>query len=698
MRQEAPPIMRTGIRLAISGLVLASIMVSAIGVHVLWWRTAEANSHALADTINGQIVAAVAKELASITTEARAAHTAIRTLFVQHVLETREAAKREFVFLSQLQSQQNISWVAFGWPDGAFFAAHKLGDLGLEMMEIARVDGAIKRRIDQYLVVVGDIQFEKRRFENTDYVVTDQEWYRSGMQPDEPGWFNVSVHPVGSRPSIAYAGPIDVYQKRQGVLAIIIEYTRFAQFLSQLSVGKSRAAFILGRDGTTIAAPDPDADEVNMQRSDQPLLAIAQGAMKQAGSSYDSDKRIASQARLVAAGNAYAVSLTPLAFPGWTLATVIPEAEFLGPIERTIRQLLIWLAILIVAAGIVSAWLARRVIATPLIMVVDEVKHVARFDLEKVRRHASRLIEIENLSNAIADMAGGLAAFRKYIPADLVKMLVSEGIEPSPGGSIRNLTVLFADIAGFTGLSERLGDQIIPLLSSYLDTMSREVSSHGGTIDKFIDRAVMAFLGAPTANADHAIDACRAALACQRALRASELTDASGRPLRVRIGVNSGDILVGNIGSEFRLNYTVIGDAVNVASRLEGANKEYGTVIIIGEETRGLAGDNIHVRELDRLMVYGRAGGIAIYELLDMAERGAMPPAWVALYDAGLAAYRTRNFAVAVSLFQQVLEARPSDQPARIMLGRCSQYLESPPGEDWEATNAMKAKEMRKDS
>ena len=684
--------MRIGIRLTISGLVLASIMVSAIGVHVLWWRTAEANSHALADTINGQIVSRVEKELTSITSEARAAHTAIRTLFVQHVLETREADKREFVFLSQLQAQQDISWVAFGWPDATFFAAHKLGDLGLEMMEIAPVNGAIKRRVDRYGVVVGDIEFEKRRFEDTDYAVTDQEWYRSGMQTDEPRWFNVSVHPVGSRPSIAYAGPIDVYEKRQGVLAIIIEYTRFAQFLSNLSVGKSGAAFILGRDGSVIAAPDPDADELNMQRSDHPLLPVAQGAMKQAGSSYDVDRKVASQIRLVASENAYAVNLTPLTFPGWTLATVIPEAEFLGPIERTIRQLLIGLAILILAAGIVSAWIARHVIATPLILVVDELKHVARFDLEKVRRHASRLIEIENLSNAIADMAGGLAAFRKYIPSDLVKALVSEGIEPSPGGSIRNLTVLFADIAGFTGLSERLGDRIIPLLSSYLDTMSREVSSHGGTIDKFIGDAVMAFWGAPAANSDHAFDACRAALACQRALRASGLTDDGGRPLTVRVGVNSGDMLVGNIGSEFRLNYTVIGDAVNIASRLEGANKEYGTEIIIGEETRRLAGDRIHVRELDRLMVYGRAGGIAIYELLGVAEDGAALPDWAALYERGLAAYRSRDFAKAASFFQQVLDVRTSDQPGRMMLERCRHYLTSPPGDDWEATNAMKAK------
>ena len=202
---------------------------------MLWWRTAEANSRTLAETINEQIVSAVEKELDAITTQARAAHTAIRTLFVQNVLETREADKREFVFLSQLQAQPSISWVAFGWPDGAFFAAHKLGDLGLEMMEIAPVNGAVKRRIDKYQVVVGDIQFEKRRFEDTDYRVTDQEWYRSGIKSRRTGL--VRSHRSirsGLRPSIAYAGPIDVYQKRQGVLAVIIENTRLAQFLSQL--------------------------------------------------------------------------------------------------------------------------------------------------------------------------------------------------------------------------------------------------------------------------------------------------------------------------------------------------------------------------------------------------------------------------------------------------------------------------------
>ncbi len=683
--------MRIGIRLAITSLVLASIIVSAIGVHLLWWRTAEGNSQALAATINEQIVSAVGKELETITTQARAAHTAIRTLFVQNVLETREADKREFVFLSQLQAQPGISWVAFGWPDGAFFSAHKLGDLGLEMMEIARTDGVLKRRIDQYQVVVGDIQFEKRRFENTEYLVTDQQWYREGIKNDEPSWFEVTAYPVGLRPSIAYAGPIDVYQKRQGVLAVIIENTRLAQFLSQLSVGKSGAAFILRPGGAVIAAPDPDADETNMQRSDQPLLPIAQAAIKQADVADGNDKS-ARQVRLVAAGNAYAVTLTPLTFPGWTLATVIPEAEFLGPVETTIRHLLVGLAVLVAAAAVLSAWLARRLLAKPLITVMEEVKHVERFELAQVRRHPSRVTELTNLSNAIADMAGGLAAFRKYIPADLVRMLVREGVEPRPGGSVRTLTVMFADIAGFTGLSERLGDQIIPLLSKYLDIMSREVNSHGGTIDKFIGDAVMAFWGAPVTNADHAVDACRAALACQHSLRASGPTDDGGRPVKVRIGINSGNMLVGNIGSEFRLNYTVIGDAVNVASRLESANKEYGTDIIIGEEARRLAGDRICVRELDRLMVYGRSGRLTIYELLDVDDAATVLPRWVTLYERALAAYRSQDFAGAMLLFRQVLAEREADQPARLMLARCSEFLSSPPGQDWQATNAMKVK------
>lgn len=591
------------IRLAVSALVLAAILLTAALSSLLWWRTAEATSRQLASTINEQIVAAVRKEVSAIVDEARAAHTAIRTLFLQNVLDTREADKREFVFLSQLQSQATISWVAFGWPDGSFFSAHKLGDRRLEMMEISLTDHAGQRRVDEYDVVPGDIEFANRRFEPTEFRVADRTWFKAGLAAEEPQWFRVMDHPTGERPSIAFAGPIDVYQERQGVLAIMIEYTRLARFLSQLEVGRTGTAFIIDDSGELVAAPDKDADELHPAKGDTKLLPLARLALAAAG---DEGRKRASRSRLTSVGAAYEVALAPLPFHGWSLATVIPEAEFLGPVEATLRRLILGLAIGAVLAALASAMLARSVIAAPLSRVVGELRHVEAFALEQVRRHPSRLKEIASLSGAIAEMAAGLSAFRKFIPADLVRSLLRQGVEAKPGGSIQVLSVMFIDIAGFTGLSERLGDRVVPLLSRYLDLASEVIVANGGTIDKFIGDAVMAFWGAPQPQSDHALRCCRAALGCRRAIDASGLADDLGQPLQIRIGINSGRMLVGNIGSELRLNYTVIGDAVNVASRLEGANKSYGTQILIGEATERLARGAIITREIDSIAVYGR--------------------------------------------------------------------------------------------
>jgi adenylate cyclase len=361
-------------------------------------------------------------------------------------------------------------------------------------------------------------------------------------------------------------------------------------------------------------------------------------------------------------------------------------------VQMTIRKLLIGLAVLIVFAGLLSAWLAQRLIADPLIKVVGEIRHVERFDLDRVERHPSRLTEIENLSSAIGDMAQGLAAFRKYIPADLVKRLISDGNGARLGGAVRPMSVMFIDLAGFTGMSERLGDRIIPLLSRYFDVVSAQIQNQGGTIDKFIGDAVMAFWGAPSPNPDHAVDCCRAALACRRAVEEAGLADDRGQPVTIRIGINSGDMLVGNIGSEVRLNYTVIGDAVNIASRLESTNKVYGSTIMIGPETRRLAGDRIVVRELDRLAVYGRAGGLQVYELLGMAGEfdGALD--WVKSYETGLAAWRAGDFTAAIGSFEQVLEMRQDDVASALMIARCKHQIENPGAGDWDSTSIARTK------
>ncbi len=682
--------MRIGIRSAISGLVLISIVVSAAGVNLLWWETAQRVSQTLANTINDQIVSAVGDELQSITTEARSALIAVRTLFTENVLDSRDSRKRKFVFLSQLQALPTISWVAFGWPDGSFYAAHKLGDSGIEMLDLAAGDR--KLHIDEFEYVGTNIELRNSRVADSAYSVTDQDWYRGADQTNDERWSTLTTHPVGERPAAALAAPIDIDGRRVGVLAIIIELTRVSNFLSQLTVGKSAGAFILDRDGGAIASPDPDADELNPQKLDHPLFAVAVDALRSAGAAYDTTKGQAFHTKVIRDGLGYQAVLTPISFPGWSLVTVIPESEFLGPVHATIQKLLIGLAILIVAAGVLSAWFAQRLVAGPLIKVVNEIRHVERFDLDKVERHSSRLSEIENLSGAIGDMANGLAAFRKYIPADLVRLLIGEGTGARLGGAVRPMSVMFVDLAGFTGLSERLGDRIIPLLSRYFDCVSQQVQNHGGTIDKFIGDAVMAFWGAPASNPRHAVDCCRAALACRRAMAEAGLVDDRGHAVNIRIGINSGDMLVGNIGSEVRLNYTVIGDAVNIASRLEAINKLYGSTIIIGPETRSLAGDAIVVRELDRLAVYGRAGGLQIYELLGVSGEFDEPSDWIADYEAGLAYWRRGEFPAAITAFEKALAGREHDRASSLMIERCQHQLHQPLPKGWDGTSTALSK------
>ncbi len=266
--------MKIGIRITIAGLVLTAIVISTACVHVVWWRTAERTSRDLAATINQQIVLSVTQQLSAITTEARAAYTTIRTLFLQNVLETTEADKREFVFLSQMQAQPTVSWVAFGWPTGAFFGAHKLGNSHLEMIEVAEIDGKRQQRTDRYAVVTGDIEFEERGFEDTRFSVLEQPWYQDGIKGDEPRWHEVAEHPIGARPSIALAGSIDVYQSRQGVLAVIIENTRLSRLLSRLTVGKTGAAFIFDRKGR------PDRSTRRQRRRNQSAVRRSAAARR----------------------------------------------------------------------------------------------------------------------------------------------------------------------------------------------------------------------------------------------------------------------------------------------------------------------------------------------------------------------------------------------------------------------------------
>jgi len=284
--------------------------------------------------------------------------------------------------------------------------------------------------------------------------------------------------------------------------------------------------------------------------------------------------------------------------------------------------------------------------------------------------------------------------FQQYVPPEVIRRLLDDPERVKPRKS--EITILFSDIRGFTSISESLDAQeLADLLNGYLTEMTRIVFRYQGTLDKYIGDAVMGFWGAPYEEPDHATRACEAAL--NMLARLAELQKdwrAQGRPvLDIGIGLNTGVASVGNMGSSMRLAYTAMGDAVNLASRLEGLNKEYGTRIIISESTqKDLKSPRALVRELDLIRVKGKLQPVTIYEVLDAETLGNAGKELLELFGRGLADYKKRDWRGAAQAFEQVLDRWPHDGPARVFLNRCEEYIADEPEAAWDGVYVMKHK------
>lgn len=284
-------------------------------------------------------------------------------------------------------------------------------------------------------------------------------------------------------------------------------------------------------------------------------------------------------------------------------------------------------------------------------------------------------------------------SFALYLAPSLIDRMLAADRLPELGGELRTVTVLFSDLAGFANLSERLAPaELVALMNEYLTAMTDIIEGEGGFVEKYIGDAIAAVFGAPLDDAQHALHAARAALACRDRLEALNREAAAfrGHRLQARIGLSTGEALVGNIGSRRRFNYTAMGDAVNLAARLEGANKVYGTAILAAEATRLAAADAIAWREIDRVRVVGRGQPVTIYEPLALA--GAARPEQTEVstaFAAGLAEYRAGRFDAAAHLFD-ALATR--DSPARVFAERARRCLASPPPQPWDAVTTLESK------
>ena len=525
-----------------------------------------------------------------------------------------------------------------------------------------------------------------------------------GYDPRAQTWYETARTSDG----VIWTDPFEFHEGRRGVTAAVavrapdtsqvlgaftadVFLDDVSRFLASALQGHPGRAIVLTRRGEIIArsyvpeaAPGPG------------LLASGLAAMPVSLAMLPADVPIAftfvhEGVRYVVAGQALGVS----GGPDWATAYWMPEDQFLDVIYRE-QQFAAGIALLFLLLAVVLGVLLANRIAGPLHSIAQDLEQVALFNLALAPSQPSFVREIAVVSDSTDRMKASLRSFGRYVPTELVRALLEQGEEARLGGQTRCLTIHFSDIVNFTNLSEHLPPtQMVENLAEYLQVMTAALEEHEGTIDKFMGDGILAFFNAPNDVPDHTALACRAALRAQERLQAMQAKwQAEGRPVfRARIGLHRGEVLVGNIGIPERFAYTVLGDSVNLASRLESLNKIYGTRILASQEVREAAGPEFEWRRLDQVAVAGRSGRTVVNELV--GRRGGVAAETLAArdqYEQALEAYFARRFAGAAAGFRAAA-ALPNNRAAEMMYLRAEAFSAYPPPEDWDGVYVLRSKD-----
>ena len=353
---------------------------------------------------------------------------AVRSIFFQEAIKPTDEAKREFIFLALLRSHPTLSWIALGFPDGAFFGALKAADDEIDMVEVKRNSetGIRQQRVDTYTPQPSDVLFRGREITPSDYQATAQTWYQRAVAEDGPGWSMLSHLPYRDRAAIVTSTPIVIDLDFSGVLAVVVELERLSQFLAGLQVGKTGTVVILDRNGKVVAAAVSTALERQRQGDmpqfetlarDNPMLGSVAALLDGKGVSLvDLRETLQLQTTGPTDNHDYFVTFSPLKFNNWIVVTVIPANDFLASIQRNVVMLLVGLlglTLLIAAIAILSA---NRLVAAPLLHIAGQLKHIEEFRLERVGRLTSPLRELDDLSGALSQMSRDWRRFRSTCP------------------------------------------------------------------------------------------------------------------------------------------------------------------------------------------------------------------------------------------------------------------------------------------
>lgn len=647
----------------------------------------QATATVIEKTANHFLPASLAVEMSSRLTELGA------------ISSTNHDQLERFV-LGVVKSHPQVSMFFFGDEQGSYFRAWELADGTMETRIIERNGSAVKETFKYW-----DTNFRISKVleaEGTDYDPRVRPWYMGAKEKKTCYWTEMYILFRNQAPAVTSAYPVyDETGGLRGVWGMDIELDEMSLFLNKLEISKNSVVFIFDSKNEIVAYPDPEISLVvkDEQGAFRPVRVEELGVdpVTVAFREYVSTGK--SKSVVETGGKRYFSSFTP--FPesflvSWKVGMVVPAEDYVGGAKMLMAQSMA-ICLIILCLAVLIAVLVSRSITGPIRILAEETRKIKDFHLDDRIEVDSRIHEIQSMISAISAMKTGLQAFRRYVPAELVRQLVHSGEEARPGGHKRELTVFFSDVAGFTTIAERMRpEDLMRHLSEYFDELTRILSDHKGTVDKYIGDGILAFWGAPVPDADHAFNACMASLLCRKKL--VELHEKWRREgtdlLFTRIGISTGESIVGNVGSSERINYTVIGDNVNLASRLEGANKFFGTNIIVSQKTYETVSDKFWFRPLGIIAVKGKHRDTNIFELMDKKEGGEIGPTGQLCKEFSLAleAYLAREWEAAHRRFTELSLKYPSDAPTILYLSRCIRHMNTPPGPDWRGLEHLESK------
>ncbi len=435
------------------------------------------------------------------------------------------------------------------------------------------------------------------------------------------------ISPITGSPIMSVCVPIVRNGEFLGIVDASITLNVLSQFLEDNRVSKNSLTLIAHQDGRIIVHPNPEkglrrtknaVEFVTLAESDD--SRIREAVRQRKGESEQNNFRFT-------ASTGEELSISFRDFPQefgrrWQVVVITPTDDFVGELKRTNQTIAVVIFFLLMLELLLIYLLARG-LSRGLENASRQLEAIQQLKFIDTEVSPSNIREVADLQGGFSLLRNALKTFAQYVPLDIVRQLVESGQSLGLGVEARALTIFFCDLENFSGHAEEMAPQdLLRQLSEYFSTVTEAIAVEHGTVDKFIGDAVMAFWGAPLPREDHVLRACAGAMRVARRMeKLNQEWSRQGRPtIRVRIGLNTATVLVGNVGSAERFSYTVIGDGVNVASRLEGQNKEFGSTICISDSVYEAVCDRIVARPLGRVVVKGRQREFMIYELLGLKD------------------------------------------------------------------------------